>query len=113
MPAGAEHFARVKVPDTLPQLVPVRQRLRPRSRPDDGLRVDRGGDLANLHLLFPGLEIVEAHPFHVTRDAEVAIKEIETDDLLDTIEEAVWQRRFRDVVRLLVDAQMPARCSRF
>jgi polyphosphate kinase len=64
--------------------------------------------LANLHLMFPGLEIVEAHPFHVTRDAEVAIKEIETDDLLATIEEAVWQRRFRDVVRLLVNARMPA-----
>jgi polyphosphate kinase len=64
--------------------------------------------LANLPLLFPGLEIVEAHPFHVTRDAEVAIKEIETDDLLATIEEAVWQRRFRDVVRLLVNARMPA-----
>ncbi len=104
---GAEHFARVKVPDTIHQLVPV---------PDDGNR-EATGDvfvwleeviLANLHLLFPDMEIVEAHPFHVTRDAEVAIKEIETDDLLATIEEAVWQRRFRDVVRLLVNARMPA-----
>ena len=101
---GGEHFARVKVPDTIHQLVPVRT--------DSG----RGEVfvwleevvLANLHLLFPGLEIVEAHPFHVTRDAEVAIKEIETDDLLATIEEAVWRRRFRDVVRLLVDTTMPA-----
>jgi polyphosphate kinase len=48
--------------------------------------------------------IVEAHPFHVTRDAEAPIKEIETDDLLATIKEAVWPRRFRDVVRLLVNA---------
>jgi polyphosphate kinase len=105
--AGAEHFARVKVPDTIRQLVPV---------PPESNR-DPLGDvfvwiedliLANLPLLFPGLEIVEAHPFHVTRDAEVAIKEIETDDLLATIEEAVWQRRFRDVVRLLVNAKMPA-----
>jgi len=63
--------------------------------------------IANLHHLFPGLEIVGAHMFHVTRDAEVAIKELETDDLLETIEEAVWQRRFRDVVRLQVDADMP------
>ncbi len=46
--------------------------------------------------------------FHLTRDAEVAIKELETDDLLETIEEAVWQRRFRDAVRLQVDARMPA-----
>ena len=68
--------------------------------------------MANLHSLFPGLKIVEAHPFHVTRDAEVAIKEIETDDLLATIEEAVWQRRFRDVVRLLVNASMPTPSAR-
>lgn len=64
--------------------------------------------IANLHLLFPGLEIVEAHVFHVTRGAEVAIKELETDDLLETIEEAVWRRRFRDAVRLQVDASLPA-----
>ena len=38
----------------------------------------------------------------------MAIKELETDDLLETIEEAVWQRRFRDAVRLQVDARMPA-----
>ncbi len=69
--------------------------------------------IANLHHLFPGLEILRAHVFHLTRDAEVAIKELETDDLLETIEEAVWQRRFRDAVRLQVDARMPARDDRF
>ena len=103
---GADHFARVKVPDTISQLVPVTK------DPHDtaGARVFAWLEqviLANLHFLFPGLEIVEAHPFHVTRDAEVAIKEIETDDLLATIEDAVWQRRFRDVVRLVVNASMP------
>src|SRR6184192_3586495 len=55
--------------------------------------------IANLHLLFPGLQIVEAHAFRATRDAEVAIQELESDDLLETVEEAVWQRRFRDVYR--------------
>ena len=103
---GAEHFARVKVPDSINQLVPV---------PKEAGRAAHGEHfvwleqliLANLHYLFPGLQIVEAHPFHVTRDAEVAIKEIETDDLLETIEDAVWQRRFRDVVRLEVNASMP------
>ncbi len=53
--------------------------------------------------MFPGLRIVESHPFHVTRDAEVAIKEIESDDLLETVEEAVWRRRFRKPVRLETD----------
>ena len=102
---GAEHFARVKAPDSLTQLMPVPKGPWP-SAGDCFVWVEQV-ILANLHLLFPGLEIVEAHPFHVTRDAEVAIKELESDDLLATIEEAVWQRRFRDVVRLVVDRSMP------
>jgi len=103
---GSEHFARVKVPDSIPQLVPIPK--------DSGTPTASEGFVwleqvivANLQFLFPGLEIVAAHVFHVTRDAEVAIKELETDDLLETVEEAVWQRRFRDVVRLLVTATMP------
>ena len=103
---GAEHFARVKAPDSIAQLVPVPKDPERPFGTDCFVWVEQV-ILANLHLLFPGLEIVEAHPFHVTRDAEVAIKELESDDLLATIEEAVWQRRFRDVVRLLVDASMP------
>jgi polyphosphate kinase len=100
--SGAEHFARVKVPDSIPQLVPVEEA----SYRSTFLWLEEL-IVANLALLFPGLEIVGAHPFHVTRDAEMSIQEIETDDLLATIEEAVWRRRFRDVVRLLVDQSMP------
>ena len=64
---------------------------------------------ANLQSLFPGLEIVESHPFHVTRDAEVAIKELESDDLLETVEEAVWRRRFHKPVRLQTDSGISGR----
>ena len=53
------------------------------------------------------MQIVEAHPFHVTRDADIAIKELEADDLLETIEEGVRQRKFGSVVRLQVNQQMP------
>jgi polyphosphate kinase len=102
---GVEHFARVKAPDSIAQLVPA-PKCPVQSSGECFVWVEQV-ILANLHLLFPGLEIVEAHPFHVTRDAEVAIKELESDDLLATIEEAVWQRRFRDAVRLLVDLNMP------
>ncbi len=62
---------------------------------------------ANLQTLFPGMQIEEAHPFHVTRDADIAIKELEADDLLETIEEGVRQRKFGSVVRLQVNQQMP------
>jgi polyphosphate kinase len=99
---GRERFARIKVPDSLPPLIQL---------------PSRAGELvfvwleqaiiANLRLLFPEMEILQAHLFHVTRDAELAIQELEADDLLDTIQEAVWRRRFRDAVRLQVDAAMP------
>jgi polyphosphate kinase len=58
-------------------------------------------------VLFPGMEILEAHPFHVTRDADMAITELEAEDLLETVEEGLRQRRFQSVVRLLVTADMP------
>ena len=62
---------------------------------------------ANLRLLFPEMEIVKADMFHLTRDAELAIQELETDDLLESVQEAVWRRRFRDAVRLQVNPGMP------
>ena len=98
---GTERFARVKIPNTLPQLVTV-----PGPVPAQFVWLEQL-IAANLQALFPGLDVVEAHPFHVTRDAEVAIQELESDDLLETIEEAVWRRRFRAVVRLQVDHGMP------
>jgi polyphosphate kinase len=103
---GVERFARVKIPDTLPQLVPVSMPDQPAgSRP--ALIWLEQLIIENLHALFPGLEIIEAYPFRVTRDAEVEIQELESDDLLETIEEAVWQRRFRAVVRMQVSRDIP------
>ena len=99
-----ERFARIKVPYSLPQLAPI---------------PSRAGELAfiwleqviisNLRLLFPEMDIVEAHLFHVTRDAELAIQELETDDLLESVQAAVWRRRFRDAVRLQVNRGVPRR----
>jgi polyphosphate kinase len=100
---NGEHFARVKIPDTLPQLV----RIPPDERSGDCFVWLEDVIEANLAELFPGLEIVDAYPFHVTRDAEFAVQEIESDDLLETIEEAVWRRRFRALVRLQVNPSMP------
>ena len=44
---------------------------------------------ANISELFPGMKIVEAHPFHVTRDADFTIQEMEAADLLD-IHDFIW-----------------------
>lgn len=110
---GDEHFARVKVPDTLPRLVPVPPPA-DAPEPDDGVPQQWFTWLeqviaAHLDSLFPGLEVVESHPFRVTRDAELAIQELEADDLLETIEQFVRRRRFGSVIRVTIDESMPER----
>jgi polyphosphate kinase len=108
---GTENFARVKVPDSLPRLVPVMSNTR-KAKTSKGAKSERTFVwleqliTANPHSLFPGMEIVESHPFRVTRDAEVAIQELESDDLLESVEEAMKLRRFSSVVRLQVDANV-------
>jgi len=111
--AGVEHFARVKIPDTLPQLVPVTVTPKPKSRTKMVVKEQVFVWLeqlvtANLGALFPGMEIVEAHPFHVTRDADSAIQDLEAGDLMESVEEGVWQRRFADVVRVEINEAMSA-----
>jgi polyphosphate kinase len=106
---GEDHFARVKVPDSLPQLVAVSAATGQRKTPPAPQKFVWIEQVigANLQPLFPGWKIIESHAFHVTRDAEVAIKELESDDLLETVEEAVWRRRFRKPVRLQTDSSIP------
>src|SRR5664279_2081412 len=110
---GIEHFARVKIPDTLPQLVPVSVAPKTKSRAKTAIKEQSFVWLeqlvtANLGALFPGMEILEAHPFHVTRDADSEIQNLEAGDLLESVEEGVWQRRFADVVRVEINEAMPA-----
>jgi polyphosphate kinase len=114
---GDERFARIKVPDTLPRLVPIK-------RSSGSLRKD--GTVphnhyfvwleqviaANLAMLFPGMEIVEVHPFRVIRDADPVIQDLEADDLLETVEQSVLDRRFGSVVSLTINENMPERLQR-
>jgi polyphosphate kinase len=109
-----EHFARVKIPDTLPQLVPVSVTPKAKSRAKSAVKEQSFVWLeqlvtANLGTLFPGMEILEAHPFHVSRDADSEIQNLEAGDLLESVEEGVWQRRFADVVRVEITDSMPAK----
>ena len=106
---GEEHFARLKVPDSLPQIIPVDRVARKQSALKSQAFIWLEDLIAaNLQALFPGMEVLEAHPFHVTRDADIEIQELEAGDLLETTEEGLRQRRFGDVVRLQVGVQMPA-----
>ncbi len=50
---------------------------------------------------------MESSSFRVTRDAELAIQELEADDLLETIERFVRRRRFGSVIRVTTSVTMP------
>ncbi len=101
---GVERFARIKVPDSLPQLVAL-----PSQGSEQAFVWLEQAIIGNLRLLFPEMEILKADMFHLTRDAELAIQELETDDLLESVQEAVWRRRFRDAVRLQINPGMAQR----
>jgi polyphosphate kinase len=110
---GQERFARIKVPNTLPRFVPI--------KPSSG-SVRQDGTVpyhhdfvwleqviaAHIAQLFPGVDIIETHPFRVIRDADIDIQELEAMDLLESMEESVRQRRFGIVVKCTVNTAMPA-----
>ena len=97
---GQVRFARVKAPHILPRWVQLPRTLR--FVPIEEVIAH------NLDRLFPGMEIVESHPFRVTRNADVQRNEETADDLLEVIQEELRERRFATVVRLEVAAGMPA-----
>jgi polyphosphate kinase len=91
-------FARIKVPPILPRLVEA----------EPGIFVPIEQVIAaHLDTLFHGMEILEAHFFRVTRNADLALEEDEADDLLLAIEEELRRRRFGQAVRLEFDRSMP------
>lgn len=108
-PNGDKHFARVKIPSILPRLFQVDKITSLDTTKCKKFKFMWLGELikANLNLLFPGMEILEAHRFRITRDTDIEIQEDEADDLLRTIEENILQRRFGSVVRLEVEKSMP------
>lgn len=109
---GNEKFARIKVPDTLPRLIPIK-------RSSGGVRKD--GTIArdhyfvwleqviaaNIGTLFPGMQVVAAHPFRTIRDADIEIQEIEADDLLETMQQSIRRRKFGSVVQITAYESMP------
>jgi len=111
-PSGEKHFARVKVPSLLPRLLRIDQIVN--SKIGNGtngiVKYIWIGDLikSNLDMLFPGLEVLEAYRFRITRDTDLEIQEDEADDLLQVIEENIKQRKFGSVVRLEVERKMPS-----
>ncbi|NDB07568.1 MAG: polyphosphate kinase 1 [Actinobacteria bacterium] len=92
-----ESFARIKVPTNLPRFIPTRRGVAPRYLPLEQVIA------AQLHQLFPGMEILDHHAFRLTRNADLDLEEEETDSLISTLEQELQRRRFGPPVRLEVD----------
>ncbi len=104
---GRTKFARVKIPDVLPRFVPIPDRLATRGHQtfafiEDIIR-------ANLAQLFPGTTVKGACLFRVIRDADLVIQEDEADDLLESIDKSLRQRRHGALCMLKVESGVPRR----
>ncbi len=111
-PNGERHFARVKVPSILPRLLRIDEIIPSKKIKEDdqfSAKYIWLDDLIkhNIKSLFPGVEVLEAHKFRITRNTDLEIQEDEADDLLELIEENIKQRKFGSVVRLEVEKDMP------
>lgn len=113
-PEHGERFARIKVPQIYSRLIPIPKEEAADELVELGLSARDSTTFvwieevvkANLDMLFPGMEILAAYPFRVTRDADPEIREDEASDLLIAIEESVRERQFGSPIRLEIDSTM-------
>src|SRR5687767_3447644 len=96
-------FARIKIPEVLPQWVRVGEATTTPS-PESPWRFISLLSMIrnNLDDLFPDMAIVDTMRFRVTRNADLERDEEDAEDLLELMEEELRQRRFARVVRLEV-----------
>ena len=107
---GQQQFARVKVPQkNLPRFVELPADLSEHNPAPVYTAVPLEQVVAfNLELLFPGMEIEGHYFFRVTRDADLELRDLEADDLMEALQQGLRKRRMGgEVVRLEVANEMP------
>lgn len=102
--SGKSHFARVKIPDNMPRLVPVEDRTDtntadPKNQHYAFITMENLL-VAHLDSLFPGMIVKEARSFRVTRNEDIDLEEDDADNLLNALEKELRQRRFGLPIRL-------------
>ena len=91
-----ELFARVKVPSSLPRFIQTKEFGSTRFITIEQVII------ANLHQLFPGMEIEDYYTFRLTRNADLELEEEESENLLVSMEAELLRRKFGPPVRLEV-----------
>jgi len=100
---GETLFARIKIPANRPRWIELDQK-----KQSITLLSVKDLIVEKIERFFPGMDVLSAHVFRVTRNADIERREEEADDLLEMIEEELRERRFADIVRLEIDKHMPA-----
>jgi polyphosphate kinase len=98
-PRRTPRMAVVQVPRSLPRVLRVPDLDGPRAYVFAAEIVQ-----ANLRELFPGLDLVHASAFRVTRDSNLDVDEVHATDLMSSIEKELVKRRRGEPVRLEIDA---------
>jgi polyphosphate kinase len=115
--SGKAHFARVKVPETLPRFLVVDAKGKA-TQVADASTLDTTPRsfvpledviAAQLDYLFPGMEVLHHYTFRVTRNEDVEVEEDDAENLLKAMEEELQRRRFGPAVRLEVAEDLPPR----
>jgi len=103
-------FARVKVPQVLPSWIRLET-----DASQGQYRYVSVIDLIrhNLDELFPGMTVVDALPFRITRNADIERDEEDAEDLLEMIADELRQRRIEKVVRLELGPSPNERLAQF
>lgn len=88
---------RVKIPNTLSQWIPVGSDVAQGERRFFSLI-----DLIrqNAHLLFPGMQMVDATLFRIVRNADIEVDDEESESLRESVVQSLRQRMFEPVVRV-------------
>ena len=103
-----KHFARIKIPSNRPRFIQVfRRGNKIVLVPIEDLIKSKVG------VFFPGMKVLSANLFRVTRNASVERNEEEADDLLEVIEDELRERKFAEIVRLEIDEKMPRHLKKY
>lgn len=103
-PAGRSElvYAFVEVPELLPRFIEV-----PDNQPGRSFMLLEELIMDNLGTLFTGCGIEEYFPFRITRDMDFSVEDNDAEDLMQSIEKKLLQRRHREPIRIELIAGQP------